>query len=193
MYDKTQEKIINAATKLIIEKGYAATTTKQIAKEAGVNECTLFRRFGEKKEILLAALALPQWNPALREADFEAKGSVKKDLTAWAEIYMDRYTIDMMRLAAGLRSSDLTSEEMAPVTLAPQLFISVLEKYFLELMKKGKLSVGCDPMVAALQFAAMCHGFMAFSAEWGEEFLHVSREEYLKNSVKNFLKGVRGK
>ena len=50
MYDETQKKILNATMLLIMENGYTATTTKDIAKKAGVNECTIFRKFKGKKE-----------------------------------------------------------------------------------------------------------------------------------------------
>lgn len=50
MYDETQLKIIDATMTLIIEKGYSGATTKNIAALAGVNECTIFRRFREKKK-----------------------------------------------------------------------------------------------------------------------------------------------
>ena len=48
MYDETQIKIMDATMTLIIEKGYSGATTKEIARLAGVNESTIFRRFGEK-------------------------------------------------------------------------------------------------------------------------------------------------
>lgn len=43
--DETRQKIIDATMSLIHDKGYVATTTKDIAHMAGVNECTLFRKF----------------------------------------------------------------------------------------------------------------------------------------------------
>lgn len=55
---------------LIIEKGYSGATTKNITALAGVNECTIFRRFREKKEIVLAALEMPKWNPGLKNDEF---------------------------------------------------------------------------------------------------------------------------
>ena len=67
MFDETQNKIIDATMSLVMEKGYTSTTTKDIAKKAEVNECTIFRRFGSKKEIIAAAMTLPEWNPCLRE------------------------------------------------------------------------------------------------------------------------------
>ena len=48
--DGTSQKIIDAAMTLVRDKGYVATTTKEIAKVAGVNECTLFRKFESKKD-----------------------------------------------------------------------------------------------------------------------------------------------
>ena len=51
--DDTSQKIIDATMALIRDKGYVATTTKDIAHLAGVNECTLFRKFKNKKDIVL--------------------------------------------------------------------------------------------------------------------------------------------
>lgn len=70
MFDETQEKIIQATMNLIMEKGYGGTTTKDIAKQAGINECTIFRKFKGKKDIVLSAMTLPEWNPQLKEEDF---------------------------------------------------------------------------------------------------------------------------
>lgn len=47
--DCTKLKIINSAMELIKEKGYSLTTTKEIALKAGINECTIFRKFKSKK------------------------------------------------------------------------------------------------------------------------------------------------
>ena len=47
--DESSQKIIDATMSLIRDKGYVATTTKDIAKTAGVNECTLFRKFKTKR------------------------------------------------------------------------------------------------------------------------------------------------
>ena len=43
--DETSQKIIDAAMILVRDKGYVATTTKEIARLAGLTECTLFRKF----------------------------------------------------------------------------------------------------------------------------------------------------
>lgn len=50
--EKTKKKIIESAIKLISQNGYAATTTAQIAKEAGISEATLFKYFKDKETLL---------------------------------------------------------------------------------------------------------------------------------------------
>jgi len=50
----TTERLLAAAAQIIAERGYAATTTRAIAEQAGVNEVTLFRQFGSKQGLIRA-------------------------------------------------------------------------------------------------------------------------------------------
>ncbi|WP_391118621.1 TetR/AcrR family transcriptional regulator [Psychrobacillus sp. L3] len=52
-----QKKIIVAAIESFSEKGYAATSTSEIAKKAGVAEGTIFRHYKTKKELLISIVA----------------------------------------------------------------------------------------------------------------------------------------
>jgi AcrR family transcriptional regulator len=49
-----QLKIIQAAVEMFAEKGYAATSTSEIAQRAGVAEGTIFRHYKTKKDLLLS-------------------------------------------------------------------------------------------------------------------------------------------
>ncbi|MDQ0219284.1 TetR/AcrR family transcriptional regulator [Peribacillus cavernae] len=51
-----QKKIILAAIESFSEKGYAATSTSEIAKKAGVAEGTIFRHYKTKKDLLLSMI-----------------------------------------------------------------------------------------------------------------------------------------
>ncbi|USQ68409.1 TetR/AcrR family transcriptional regulator [Companilactobacillus allii] len=55
MTDK-QMKIFRSAIKLFAQKGYKDTSTKEIASGAGVSEGSLFKRFNNKEDLLLAIL-----------------------------------------------------------------------------------------------------------------------------------------
>jgi AcrR family transcriptional regulator len=52
----TEMLLFKAATKLFAEKGYEATRTLEIAKEAGVNEALIGRYYGGKEGLLMAIL-----------------------------------------------------------------------------------------------------------------------------------------
>ncbi|GFE68407.1 TetR/AcrR family transcriptional regulator [Chroococcus sp. FPU101] len=54
--NSTRARLIDAALKLFATQGVTATTTKQIAELAQVNEVTLFRHFGSKHGLLLAVI-----------------------------------------------------------------------------------------------------------------------------------------
>lgn len=56
MTDK-QIKIIEAAVEMFAEKGYAATSTSEIAQKAGVAEGTIFRHYKTKKDLLISIVA----------------------------------------------------------------------------------------------------------------------------------------
>jgi AcrR family transcriptional regulator len=50
--EETKQKILETTIEAIAEKGYAPTTTKEIAERAGVSEGTIFKYYGSKKELL---------------------------------------------------------------------------------------------------------------------------------------------
>lgn len=52
-----QKKIIAAAVETFSEKGYAATSTSEIAKKAGVAEGTIFRHYKTKKDLLFSIVS----------------------------------------------------------------------------------------------------------------------------------------
>lgn len=51
-----REQLLQAALQVYATAGYRGTTTRRIAEEAGVNEVTLFRHFGNKDTLIKAAL-----------------------------------------------------------------------------------------------------------------------------------------
>ncbi|MCY7285149.1 MAG: TetR/AcrR family transcriptional regulator, partial [Cyanobacteria bacterium CAN_BIN43] len=50
---ETQTRILKAAQRLFARRGFEGTTTRELAKAAGVAEGTLFRYFENKKAILV--------------------------------------------------------------------------------------------------------------------------------------------
>lgn len=49
--ETARERILRAFLQLVSERGIEATTTRAVAQEAGVNEVTIFRHFGDKANL----------------------------------------------------------------------------------------------------------------------------------------------
>ena len=81
-----QIKILEAAIEMFAEKGYAATSTSEIAKKAGVAEGTIFRHYKTKKDLLLAIVTPTLFKSV---APFLAKEFVKEVFESQYESYED--------------------------------------------------------------------------------------------------------
>ena len=189
MYDETQMKILNSTMMLIMEKGYTATTTKDIAKKAGINECTIFRKFKGKKEIIVAAMSLPEWNPCFKESDFEYTGELVEDLCSFAEVYSKKVTPKMVKISLGLRSPDLYEITKDGIREIPDTFKKVLVIYFTEMQKQNKIHTD-DIESLAVAFLAINFGYVFFKASFGDELTELQTKEYIESSVRHFVNGI---
>lgn len=189
MYDETQNKIMNSTMELIMEKGYTATTTKDIAKKAGVNECTIFRKFNGKKEIVKSAMTLPEWNPCLKESDFEYTGDLIKDLCSFAKVYSSKVTPEMAKISLGLRSPDLYDITKDGIREIPDTFKKVLVEYFTKMQEQGKIQTD-DIESLAITFLAINFGYVFFKASFGDELTELCSKEYIESSVHHFVNGI---
>lgn len=174
---------------LIMEKGYTATTTKDIAKKAGINECTIFRKFKGKKEIIEAAMSLPEWNPCLKESDFEYTGELMKDLCSFAEVYSRKVTPKMVKISLGLRSPDLYDITKDGIREIPDTFKKVLVNYFTDMQEKNKIQTE-DIESLAVSFLAINFGYVFFKASFGDELTELQSKEYIESSVRHFVNGI---
>lgn len=191
MYDETQLKIMDAAMTLIIDKGYSGATTRDIAKLAGVNESTIFRRFDGKREIVLSAMELPKWNPGLSESDFIYHGEPEEDLISFSNVYMSKVTPQMVKVSIGLRSAELQGAALPGIMKVPLVFKKVLVNYFTQMIANGKMR-DCNVESISLQFIAMNFGFVFLDASFGDKLVGVSKAEYIRNSIKVFVSGICG-
>lgn len=190
MFDEMQNKIIDATMLLIMEKGYASTTTKDIAKMAKINECTIFRKFKGKKDIILAAISTSKWNPDLKVTDFSKKTyNLENDLTNFSLIYMRKITPEMIKISMGLRTPELYEDTKDEILKVPLTFKKVLVDYFNELEKMEKLTYGNTEHLA-MMFLSLNFGFVFLNSTFGKSLSKIEQIEYIKNSIKIFCYGL---
>lgn len=188
--DETGQKIIDATMSLIRDKGYVATTTKDIARQAGVNECTLFRKFAGKKEIVLAGMEQEKWRAHLTPEAFRPiRWELKADLAMFMREYMNRITPDFVRLSIGLRAPQIGSDTAPLIMKVPQAFLSALRDYFRAMEEKGKLPPLDRESLAMTVFSAT-FGFTFLKASFGDQLTGVDRERYIERTVETLVCGI---
>ena len=188
--DETSQKIINAAMALVRDKGYVATTTKEIAKAAGVNECTLFRKFESKKDIVIQGANQTGWRADIAPEIFEKiTWELETDLEMFMRAYMDRMTPDFVNLSIGLRAPQLYEETRQLIMKVPQTFLEAFTDYLNQMCARGKIPRKDFKALAMTVFSAT-FGYTFLSASFGKELTEVEKDEYIRNSVQMFAKGI---
>lgn len=189
--DETSQKIIDATMTLVRDKGYVATTTKEIAKVAGVNECTLFRKFKNKKDIVLQGVNQAEWRANVTPDIFEnVQWDLQTDIEMFMRAYMDRITPDFVNLSIGLRAPQLYEETSSLIMKVPQAFLISFVEYLNKMYELGKIPKANFEALAMTVFSST-FGYTFLNASFGKALSEVEKDEYIKNSVKMFIKGLQ--
>jgi AcrR family transcriptional regulator len=172
--DERRSMIVVATLPLLIEHG-DRVTSKQIAEAAGIAEGTIFRAFGDKDEVIAAAI-----ESALDQAPLEAAlSAIPADLPfeaglAAAVVIMQQRVIDLWLLVSsvGTRFHEMTRRPMTDSDALVRLFES------------HRAQITVEPIVAARLLRALTlsttHPMLAGEARSADELVHL------------FLHGVGG-
>ncbi|MBE1555356.1 TetR/AcrR family transcriptional regulator [Sporosarcina limicola] len=186
----TPDRILDAALKLISEKGYTAATTKAIAELAGVNEVTIFRHFGNKRGVLKAIVATFSYSPLLKEM-------LQKDVTWELETDLFHFSMEYFRYMMSIKDFVMISfkeaiqfpeidEEIANV---PLIIKRELMEYFSKMKDRGKLA-DTNIEATAMAFIALNFGFFISRARLGSSVSQLSIEDLLQTSTSIFSRGI---
>lgn len=177
---------------LIKEKGYVATTTKDIAKKAHINECTIFRKFKSKKEIVLSGIEQQKWQANITPTVFQdVKWDLQADLEMFMSNYLERITSDFVKLSIGLRAPQINEETIPYIKRVPEAFLKSLIVYFEQMHEKGKIGK-VDFESLAMTIFSSTFGFAFLKASFGEQLSKVKQQEYISESAALFLRGIQG-
>jgi AcrR family transcriptional regulator len=132
------DQILEAAMRIVEQDGLRGATTRRIADEAGVNEVTLFRRFGSKERLVLEALRRRSLQgPALPEQPVDPEA----ELTAWCVAL----ATELWATRGLLRSAVVEAHQQPALCSAahhrPRQLRLELEAYF-ERLRAAELATG---------------------------------------------------
>jgi AcrR family transcriptional regulator len=87
-----REQILGAATRAFAEKGFSRSTTREVAREAGVSEGTIYNYFQDKEALLMAIMGT--LNETERRAD-DFREALATDFQGFFEAYL-RHRTDLI-------------------------------------------------------------------------------------------------
>ena len=185
-----QASLISAATALFAAHGFTGTTTKQIAKAAGVSEALLFKHFPTKHALYTAILAEKAHYSGLREAVEEA---IKKRDDERVFMLLAGYRIrkgadpTMFRL---LLFSALEGHELSNMFFQQQyrIFHDLLADYIRRRIEDGAFRP-VDPVLAARAFFGVILHHRLLHDILGLP-MHLSHDTTVVEYVSLFLNGL---
>lgn len=167
----TRTAILQAAAELFGEQGYRGTTTRAIAERAGVNEVTVFRKFGNKQGLLRAlgemwAAEMAGFAVGAIPAATDTRGTL--EALAKMEVQQaQRFGAPAMRLAFDARSVPEVAEVMGG---GPRDNLDGLAAYLAARQGAGDVRQDLDPYVMAEGFFALTSSLVMSRQVLGDRF-----------------------
>lgn len=173
--EATRQQLLDAATTVFSESGYAGATTKQIARAACVSEGTIYRHFADKRELFAAVFAdrnAANFEAVTRLPALAGTKTVRDNLLFLVQAIEDvERDVGPLRAAAAT-DADLaaalgsTSGGAAAVSVGP---LEPLARYLEAERELGRIRADVDVESAALAlfaipFAAVTLGRLARAA-----------------------------
>jgi AcrR family transcriptional regulator len=181
----TRDRILDAAAHVMRTRGFARTTTKEIARAAGYSEATLYKHFQDKTDLFLAVLKerLPSLGSTLRalsagidadadtsaandaganghaDAKMAARESLASRLTATARGAIAFYEASFPISASVFSEPELLAAHHAAVTrqgAGPQYPVEALARYLRLEQGRGRIRPGADCDAAASLLLGSC-------------------------------------
>lgn len=198
----TCKKILDAATKVFVSKGYNGATTSEIAKEAGFSEGTVFKYFKTKKELFLSLfipvtmeMKLPEVLDSLEEILEKKKDCSEEEVikaVLKSRLKLIRKNKDLLKLIIYEAQFHPEIKDILINKLALKAR-KILINYIEDRKKQGKFK-DVDSGVAARSLASMLAAhimWMEVVAVYAPEDEILSREKDFDELIKLFLYGIK--
>ena len=192
---QTRELILDAALRVIQERGLAKATTKEIAKAAGCSEAALYKYFAGKEELFIHVLTerLPRLTPLLRSLAAEpGRHSLADNLTEIARqaalFYEQSFPI-AASLYAETQLKRRHDEALRQLGSGPHKPIEALDAYLRAEQTAGRVRPDADTFAAASLLLGAC-AQRAFAYEAAENGVRPPVDEFASRLARTLLGGI---
>lgn len=186
----TDGEILDAARRCFLEHG-AQVSTSHIAKEIGLSQAALFKRFQTKENLLLCALAPPETPEWIRELeDGPREGPIDEQLMAIG-IHALRFLRKLMPRVMVLKSAGLEpSSVMSRYEVPPPLRAMRMMKAFAESAHAQGRMGPVDARAFAMQFMGAVQARAYFGHMFNLPSTPAEDEAYVRGFVGNLWRGL---
>ena len=172
---ETREKIVEAAERVMRERGLARSTTKEIARAAGYSEGTLYKHFESKEDLFLAVLAerFPSFVVLVEDLPSRVgRGTVRETLEEVARNALAYYG-EIVPMAASIFSEPALlarhREGLRKRGAGPQMINETLTSYLEAEKRIGRVREDADAKAAAALVLGACYQRAFFRSYLGED------------------------
>lgn len=183
---KTEE-IYQVIARLFAYRGYHSTSMREIARELGMNQSSLYHYFTSKQDILFTLMndAMDDVLAILQE--ISSTDLLPEDrLNRVLSFYTQYYAGDQERLILLINEMNSLNEEYRSILVRKQRqYVQLIKSILEELAAQGKIKQ-IDPAIATFAFFGMVH----YTIKWYHKDGPVSLEQLANSFVEIFTKGV---
>lgn len=188
--DETRERILEAAAGEFARKGYARATTREMAAAAGVNEVTLFRHFGNKRNLFDAVIQAYGGRAVTVDLEARLTGNYAADLeimgTAVLKVLLERG--DALRLMLCEAAHFPAVREV--MAQNPRQLFQMLAQYFERQSELGQVR-SLPPDAMARVFAGALFSYAVAQWLFAEALeSELSAEDLVTTLVELFVNGT---
>ncbi len=187
--DETRQRILEAATQVFAENGYAGATTRAIASLAGVNEVTLFRHFGSKKNLFQGMIernsALPGLASALRQ---RLTGDYRQDLLILVTHILTLMQTRRQEILMSLAEAERLPEMREMIAFIPTQQRQMISDYLKQQIAQGRVRP-LDPDLAAQALLGMLLAYSISLNLLPEALAQMPLEDVAAQFVDLFVEG----
>jgi len=190
----TRQRLIYAALQLFSTQGITETTTRQIAELAQVNEVTLFRHFGNKQGLLLAAISesavFKDFGESLREKASRTS-SLHQALKDYASDRLQALEqVPELVLSVVGEARHYSNEHQQVIGEYLTQANQYVAEYIATVMEREQLQTNLSASQLASLLNSLLLGYAAIQFTTGFQSLWQNRDEFLESLVELFLNQI---
>ncbi|HZS79433.1 MAG TPA: TetR/AcrR family transcriptional regulator [Ktedonobacteraceae bacterium] len=190
----TRQQILDATERIIQAKGIARVTTKEIAREAGCAEGTLYKHFEHKEDLFLSVLQrhLPTFVEAVSE-DMAGKETVQRNVEHISLAAIEYYDKLVPLATAFFADTDLLARHRAMMNQmqgGPERIFERVASYIEAEQRLGRIDTQLSSLHIATLILGPCFQYVFNCHFLGSNPFDVADEQFVTGLVQALMRGL---